>query len=136
MVVWLHSRGGSIGALGIGDLIHDYGLQTYVPAGAECDSLCAYLWLAGSKRFVGYGAHIGFHMPHPVTKVTTKDDRLMLTMLGMYFGRMLGANRERTHINYDFAQWVVNAGTSDKVLYLTRELADKFGIDSRWFSTP
>ena len=48
-------------ALAMGRLIRAQGLTTSVPAGAECASACALIWMAGQKRLLGRGARIGFH---------------------------------------------------------------------------
>jgi hypothetical protein len=52
IIVWLNSPGGDLAALSIGDFIAFNAMQTYVGPRAACDSLCAYIWLAGRKRWV------------------------------------------------------------------------------------
>lgn len=61
-VIVLSGPGGSVdAALAMGRLIRAQGLTTSVPAGAECASACALIWMAGQKRLLGRGARIGFH---------------------------------------------------------------------------
>lgn len=60
--VVLSGPGGSVdAALAIGRLVRAQGLTTAVPAGADCASACALIWMAGQRRLLGRGARIGFH---------------------------------------------------------------------------
>lgn len=52
-VIVLHSQGGIVGeAMEVADLIHQRGLATYIPPGAECVSACVYVFSAGRQRIV------------------------------------------------------------------------------------
>jgi hypothetical protein len=46
IIVWMDSPGGDLRSLDIGRYIHQLHMRTFVP-GTQCDSLCAYIWLAG-----------------------------------------------------------------------------------------
>ena len=55
-LVVLDSPGGAVdNALSMARLIHDIGIPTLIPAGKECLSACAVMFLAGSKKFMGEG---------------------------------------------------------------------------------
>jgi TPR repeat protein len=52
-LIVLHSQGGIVSeAIEVADLIHQRGLATYIPAGAECVSACVYVFSAGRQRIV------------------------------------------------------------------------------------
>jgi hypothetical protein len=58
--VYLDSPGGSLEpGLVIGYTIHKRGFETVVEK--KCASMCGFIWLAGSTRWVFSNAHIGFH---------------------------------------------------------------------------
>jgi hypothetical protein len=61
-IVFLESPGGRISpamAIGIEIRKHDFG--TTVPQGKVCTSACALTWLAGTPRYMGKDAKVGFH---------------------------------------------------------------------------
>jgi hypothetical protein len=61
-VIVLESPGGTIDpALAIGRAIRLKGFDTVVLDGATCASACGLVWLAGSSRFMGENAKLGFH---------------------------------------------------------------------------
>jgi hypothetical protein len=57
--VVLSSPGGSIAAFAIGRIIRQRGWTTI--AIDQCNSACAYIWLAGYKREISLGTVLGFH---------------------------------------------------------------------------
>jgi hypothetical protein len=57
--VIMTSGGGAITALEIGRIIRQRGWTTR--AVNQCNSMCAYIWLAGNKRVIYPGAVMGFH---------------------------------------------------------------------------
>jgi len=61
VIVWLNSGGGDFAGLAIGEFINFNAMQTYVSPHASCDSLCAFIWLAGRKRWVHQTASIAWH---------------------------------------------------------------------------
>jgi hypothetical protein len=63
--VYLDSPGGNlIGGLVMGLSIHGHGFTTVVDYESRCVSVCASMWLAGTKRIVVSNANIGFHQPY------------------------------------------------------------------------
>jgi hypothetical protein len=121
IVVLLNSDGGEVGALDIGEFIHLKEMQTSVYQNAECYSLCAWIWLAGIKRWIGRNAKIGFHMAHPALglKTTLKDHLMANSVIAMYLGRL--------GFSYDLLGWAINAG--ENIALLTPALAAQFNIE-------
>src|SRR5215475_798613 len=69
--VYLDSMGGNAKAgLALANLIWARRYETVVSK--NCSSVCAIMWLAGSKRWVTKDAHIGFHAAYFVDK----DDKV------------------------------------------------------------
>jgi hypothetical protein len=61
-LIILDGPGGSLdAAMSIGAATRFHGFATYVPPGKSCASACAYIWLAGVRRYIGKGARVGFH---------------------------------------------------------------------------
>jgi hypothetical protein len=61
-VVYLESAGGSlVPAIEIGKLVHIRHHTTAVLDGSTCTSACALIWIAGTPRYLGPDAHLGFH---------------------------------------------------------------------------
>jgi hypothetical protein len=61
-IVVLEGPGGSVDeGLRIAELIRARSFSTAVLSGASCASMCAVVWLTGSKRLMANGARIGFH---------------------------------------------------------------------------
>ena len=61
-VVYLESAGGSLQpAIEIGKLLHARRHATAVLDGSTCTSACALIWLAGTPRYLGPEARLGFH---------------------------------------------------------------------------
>jgi hypothetical protein len=61
-IVYLESPGGNvIGGEIIGALVHEWGFATYIAPNQVCASMCADIWLAGSTRYFGDSARVGFH---------------------------------------------------------------------------
>jgi hypothetical protein len=50
--------GSSIAGGSMGDIIRFRGMNTYVPPNATCASICAFIWLAGSAKFVANSSHV------------------------------------------------------------------------------
>jgi hypothetical protein len=132
MVVWLSSGGGELGAIWIGQIIHDFGMQTYVYENTHCDSICALIWLAGSKRWVHQTSQINWHHPHWRNNYNSRNltpDQLEGLLwangvAGLYLGRL--------GFDMNAAQWLL----SDKLVPLTPELAKEIHLEymvvQRW----
>lgn len=63
-ILRLHGTGGSVdAALAMGRMVRAAGIKTFVPKKWRCVSACAMVWAAGTERFVGNRAALGFHRP-------------------------------------------------------------------------
>jgi hypothetical protein len=90
VIVSLASPGGKLTGLRIGELIREKGLATFVPDNSECTSVCAFIWLAGTRRAVGGdNVRIGFHGAYlPGGEVTGPGNAI----IGAYLAKLgLGA---------------------------------------------
>jgi hypothetical protein len=118
LTIGLTSPGGVIGpAIAIGRLIHERGYATSVFPGGECASACGLIWLAGSSKFVGTNAHVGFHAAYNAS--TLQESGKANALIGKYLGELGysdGAVEYATHAAPDQMQW------------LTREDAIAFNI--------
>ena len=62
VVVMLGSNGGTLSdALEIGKTIRFMEYATYVPKDVPCNSACALIWVAGSRRMLDRESRVGFH---------------------------------------------------------------------------
>jgi hypothetical protein len=50
-------------AIPIGNIVRQVGINTFVLSDVVCASSCAFIWLAGKKKFAARDAHIGVHAP-------------------------------------------------------------------------
>jgi hypothetical protein len=61
-VVQLNSNGGNLASgLIMGTGIHELKFNTWVPTNGRCASVCAAMWVAGSKRLISESGGVGFH---------------------------------------------------------------------------
>jgi hypothetical protein len=116
-------------------MIFGFRMQTYVAEGASCDRLCADIWLAGSKRWVGKHAQLGFHIfnvndcplghpnkcdkighPIPRPKMNAEDYTVVIAMYYSHLG-----------LPFSFLEWVISAGRDLKIL--DPDTAARFGIE-------
>ena len=83
IIVSLNGPGGEAIALQIGELIRLSGMKTYVAPNGTCESVCAFIWLAGNPRYAGTGANIGFHgVYNQNTALPGKFNLITATYLG------------------------------------------------------
>lgn len=85
-LISLHSYGGKIDdAMRIGREIRSEGWSTTVVE--TCQSACALIWAAGSKRFLPHNASIGFHQPNTGddTKTVSIDG---VALIGAYLNNL------------------------------------------------
>jgi hypothetical protein len=94
----LSSDGGSvITALHIGGYVRDHHLATQVSGQDRCASACAVIWVAGSPRYVGQSAQVGFHAAYDSAnnnQVTSVGNAL----IGAYLARMGLGNKAVTYV--------------------------------------
>jgi hypothetical protein len=88
-VVVLNSQGGSVlAAIEMGKAIRLRDFATAVPENALCASACALMWLAGNPRFIGQGAHIGFHASYIDRNGTLLESGVANALVGAYLNQL------------------------------------------------
>lgn len=88
-VVMLNSPGGNlITGLAIGETIRANRLSTAVMNGSECTSICALIWLAGTKRYLGTSAKVGFHAAYSGTEADAKEVGEANAFVGAYLSKL------------------------------------------------
>ena len=88
-IVVLNSPGGSIyPALSIGESIRAKGFATGVVNGSQCASACALIWLAGTKRFLGNGAKLGFHAAYVIADDNAHESGQANALVGAYLANL------------------------------------------------
>ena len=113
--IGLLSNGGSIlGAILIGEFIHQNGWRTFV--GNGCYSACALIWLAGAERRMRTGAIIGFH-------AVAEDGRESGSG-----NAIVGSYLTRLGYSYDLIAFATEASPADMAI-LTPEKAKSLGIN-------
>jgi hypothetical protein len=128
----LGSAGGNVVAgLNIGLRIKEMGWNTGVWTSLECASICGMIWLAGTTRYAGSGARIGFHAAYRVAE----------GWLG-WFGRCLmrcdpqissggnalvGAYLRDLGLGFNAIRYLTET-PPDQIEWLTPEKARKYGI--------
>jgi hypothetical protein len=62
-ILRITSKGGRLGpASRVAEIVRRHHLSTFVQT--ECDSACTFVFLAGTRRSIVTGAHLGFHNPN------------------------------------------------------------------------
>jgi hypothetical protein len=116
--VLLSGPGGTLlDSLHIGTAIRVKGWYTSVPAKKECDSSCAYIWLAGVSRAADVSSRIGFHAVYNVE--TKREVGSGNAILGAYLAIM--------GVSLPAISYLTSSGAF-KLTYLTAEAAEKFNI--------
>ena len=89
--------GNSITGGSIGDIIRFRGMNIYVPPNATCASICAFIWLAGSAKFVANSSHIGVHGAYNTHTLQPSNE--MNILLAVYLAQL--------SYNYDDVLWML-----------------------------
>jgi hypothetical protein len=89
--------GNSIAGGSMGDIIRFRGMNTYVPPNATCASICAFIWLAGSAKFVANSSHIGVHGAYNAHTLQPSNE--MNILLAVYLAQL--------GYNYDDVLWML-----------------------------
>lgn len=85
----LGSNGGTIvEALEIGRMVRLQGYVTLVVRDAPCNSACALIWLAGSTRFLGEGAKVGFHASYYEEGGRLHESGVANALVGNYLNQL------------------------------------------------
>jgi hypothetical protein len=117
-LVVLNSDGGSvIAGLNMGLHIRRNGWNTSVRSGSNCTSICGMMWLAGTTRYAGRTANIGFHAAYD-------PDTGSPTAVG---NALTGAYLHELGFSYDTIIWLVSAPPI-RMEWLTAKKAEKYGI--------
>jgi hypothetical protein len=114
-LVLLRSSGGKMApAIRIGEMIRAKGFNTIVKD--YCMSACALIWLAGSKRVMTSGAHIGLHQAY---SIAGQADGMGNAILGSYLTRL--------GLGYAAIAYATQASPND-MKWLTVDDAKRVGI--------
>jgi hypothetical protein len=125
-IVRLQSNGGSLVAgIQIGETIRLKGFQTVVPAGARCASACAMAWLAGTQRYMGPGAQIGWHSAY--TANSEKGSGAANALLGAYLNRV--------GLPYSAVVYITQSAP-ESIIWLSMADAKRLGIEVSPLDTP
>jgi hypothetical protein len=119
VLVMLESPGGELTAgLNIGVTIRKRGYTTGVST--HCASMCALIWLAGTPRYFGEGAEIGFHAAYTTdTEGNTPESGQGNALVGAYLAHL--------GLSYDAIAFLTEAPPDD-LNYLTPVEARRLGI--------
>ena len=118
--VLLASRGGAVTeALRIGEMIRANHFDTVVADDTICASACGLIWLAGTPRFAGQTAHVGFHAAYTGTGDTKAESGVANAMVGAYLTRL--------GLSYDAVVFMTSAPPTE-MRWLNRDLAQQIGV--------
>jgi hypothetical protein len=127
-IVTFNSDGGSLFAgIAIGKIIRLNSFATVVLDGQRCASACATAWLGGTRRFMGNGAHIGFHAAYVEKAGATTESGVGNALLGSYLAQ-IGLPEQAV-------VYITQAGPSE-ITWLTLRDAEQIGIDVTRFGQP
>jgi hypothetical protein len=88
-VVILNSDGGNVVAgLSIGEAIRAKAYATAVVNDGQCASICAMIWMAGTKRYLSTSAKLGFHAAYVGTGDDAKESGLGNAFIGAYLSKL------------------------------------------------
>jgi hypothetical protein len=92
-------------AINIGEQIHFKHWDTFVPAGEQCLSACAYIWLAGDTRDMGKQAVLMWHSAFMGGDDQHADGNGN-AILGMYLAHL--------GFSYDAVDWMIGNDPNDE----------------------
>ena len=107
----------------MGKTIRLKGFATAVPENALCASACALIWLAGNPRFIGEGAHIGFHASYIDRNGTLAESGVANALVGAYLNQ-LGLSQK--------AIAFVTSAPPQGMEWLDASKAQSIGVDVVW----
>jgi hypothetical protein len=119
-VVSLDSPGGSlIAGLEIGKKIRLRNYATFVADGSQCASVCALMWLGGTRRFLEPRAAVGFHAAYVVEGGNPRETGSGNALVGAYL----------TNLGLDENAVVyITQAPPDKITWLDEDAAKELGI--------
>jgi ATP-dependent protease ClpP protease subunit len=116
LMVRLESPGGNlIAGLHIANAIHNSGLLTWVAEKTQCTSICAVIWLSGTRRWATNTSLLGFHSPVLDGQESGAG------------GALLGAAYQRWGLSSDLIVYLTTPAP-DQVIFLTEESARKYNL--------
>jgi hypothetical protein len=121
--VVLESNGGLMEGLAIGEVVRERKYSTVIYT--KCASVCGFIWLAGTDRFIASNGHVGFHGVYfESSKEVSSGGNAVLGAYLSKLGLSLSAIRYLTSAKPYEMEW------------LTREKAQQYGIDAYTISQP
>jgi hypothetical protein len=119
-IVALDSLGGSlIAGLEIGKKIRLRNFATLVGNGGRCASVCALIWLGGTKRFLEPHAAVGFHAAYVIEKGNARESGVGNALVGAYLTN-LGL--------LENAVMYITQASPDEITWLNETSAKELGI--------
>jgi hypothetical protein len=119
-VVYLESDGGAlVPAIEIGKLVRAHRHATAVLDGGTCTSACALIWIAGTPRYLGPEARLGFHASY-----SDEGGRLVETGVG---NAMVGYYLSQLDLSENAAVFATIASPYE-INWLTAENSGEAGI--------
>ena len=132
MYLFLRSSGGVFeDGMEIAKLVHERGFRTDVANTDTCTSMCAIIWLAGSKRIYGGKARIGFHSV-ATTSVDSNGNRIKGSKSVPYNGgnALVGAFFHELGLNDKAIETLTDAEPSS-MFYLNAKRLEELGITAK-----
>jgi hypothetical protein len=123
-VVILTGPGGSVAeGLSIGEKIRAHGFDTFVHN--KCSSVCALIWLAGSKHYVDESSVIGFHAAYTNDGTQVHESGSANAIVGAYL----------TNLGYSYAAIIyATSAPPDKISWMTAVDTLRLNIDVKFLS--
>jgi hypothetical protein len=120
VVVALDSLGGSlITGIEIGKKIRMRDYATLVANGSHCASVCALMWLAGTRRFLEPNAAVGFHAAYVFKNGGTAESGVGNALVGAYLTNL---GLEENAVIY------ITQASADEITWLDEKSAGELGI--------
>lgn len=126
-IVFLESPGGSVTtgiSIAAEIAIRDY--TTLVLDGAGCHSICAIMWVAGTRRYMSPDADISVHAAYRMRNDANGGVEASESGMG---NAQIGAFLNEIGISADAIRYFTFAGPSEELLDITPEIAQALSID-------
>ncbi len=128
VIVILNSPGGNmLASLEIGETVRSHGFATGVVNDAVCASGCAMIWVAGTPRFLGNSAKLGFHAAYIMSDDDKKESGQANALIGAYLDKL--------GLSYAAVAYATAAGP-DQMQWLHPADAQSIGIKVEIFPDP
>jgi ATP-dependent protease ClpP protease subunit len=128
VIVILNSPGGNmLASLAIGETVRAHSFATGVVNNALCASGCAMIWVAGTSRFLGNSAKLGFHAAYTISDDDKKESGQANALVGAYLDRL--------GLSYSAVAYATAAGP-DQMQWLHPADAQSIGIKVEIFPNP